>query len=39
MLAELPETAGDGDFLRAMAEAMQQLLMESDVEGLTDAGR
>jgi len=32
MLAELLEKAGDGDFLRAVAEAVLQLLMESDVE-------
>jgi putative transposase len=30
MLAELLEKAGDGDFLRAVAEAVVQLLMESD---------
>jgi putative transposase len=39
MLAELLEKAGDGDFLRAVAEAVVQLLMESDVEGLIGAGR
>jgi len=39
MLAELLEKAGDGDFLRAVAEAVLQLLMESDVEGLIGAGR
>jgi transposase-like protein len=38
-LAELLEKAGDGDFLRAVAEAVLQLLMESDVEGLIGAGR
>src|SRR5438445_3315873 len=38
-LAELLEKAGDGDFLRAVAEAVVQLLMESDVEGLIGAGR
>src|SRR5215472_16738407 len=31
--------AGDGDFLRAVAEAVLQLLMETDVEGLIGAGR
>jgi transposase-like protein len=31
--------AGDGDFLRSVAEAMVQLLMEADVEGLIGAGR
>ena len=34
VLAELLEKAGDGDFLRAVAEAVLQLLMETDVEGL-----
>jgi hypothetical protein len=38
-LAELLEKAGDGDFLRAVAEAVLQLLMEADVEGLIGAGR
>ena len=38
-LAELMEKAGDGDFLRAVAEAVLQLLMEADVEGLIGAGR
>src|SRR3954470_11251264 len=37
-LAELLQKAGDGDFLRAVAEAVLQLLMESDVEGLIWAG-
>ena len=31
-LAELLEKAGEGDFLRAVAEAVLQLLMEADVE-------
>src|SRR5215475_13092714 len=39
VLAELLEKAGEGDFLRAVAEAVLQLLMESDVEGLIGAGR
>ena len=39
VLAELLEKAGDGDFLRAVAEAVLQLLMESDVEGQIGAGR
>ena len=39
VLAELLEKAGDGDFLRAVAEAVLQLLMENDVEGLIGAGR
>jgi transposase-like protein len=38
-LAELLEKAGDGDFLRAVAEAVLQLLMEADVEGLIGAAR
>src|SRR3954467_2291080 len=38
-LAELLQKAGDGDFLRTVAEAALQLLMESDVEGLIGAGR
>jgi putative transposase len=38
-LAELLEKAGDGDLLRAVAEAVLQLLMESDVEELIGAGR
>jgi transposase-like protein len=38
-LSELLEKAGDGDFLRAVAEAVLQLLMEADVEGLIGAGR
>jgi hypothetical protein len=39
MLAELREKASDGDFLRAVAEPVLQLLMESDVEGLIGARR
>jgi hypothetical protein len=39
VLAELLEKAGDGDFLRAVAKAVLQLLMEPDVEGLIGAGR
>ena len=39
VLAELREKAGDGDFLRAVAEAVLQLLMETDVEGMIGAGR
>src|SRR3712207_1014155 len=38
-LAELLQKAGDGDFLRPVAEAVLQLLMETDVEGLIGAGR
>jgi hypothetical protein len=33
-LAELLAKAGDGDFLRSVAEAVVQLLMETDVDGL-----
>jgi transposase-like protein len=33
-LNELLQKAGDGDFLRAVAESVLQLLMEADVEGL-----
>src|SRR5262249_51289358 len=38
-LTELLEKAGERDFLRAVAEAVLQLLMEADVEGLVRAGR
>jgi mutator family transposase len=38
-LAELLQKSGDGDFLRAVAEAVRQILMEADVEGLIGAGR
>ncbi len=38
-LSELLEKHDDGDFLRAVAEAMLQLLMETDVEGVIGAGR
>ena len=38
-LAELLQKAGDGDFLRAVAEAVLQILTESDVQGLPGAGR
>ena len=38
-LAELLAKAGDGDFLRSVAEAVAQLLMETDVEGMIGAGR
>jgi hypothetical protein len=39
VLAELLEKAGAGDFLRSVAEAVLQVLMENDVEGLIGAGR
>ncbi len=38
-LAELLQKSGDQDFLRAVAESVLQLLMETDVEGLIGAGR
>ena len=38
-LIELLQKQGDDDFLRAVAEAVLQLLMEHDVEGLVGAGR
>src|SRR3712207_9393649 len=38
-LAELLAKAGDGDFLRSVAEAVLQMLMEADVEGLIGAAR
>jgi putative transposase len=38
-LAELLEKVGEGDFLRSVAEAVLQLLMEADIEGLIGAGR
>jgi transposase-like protein len=38
-LQDLLAKAGDGDFLRSVAEAVLQMLMEADVEGLIGAGR
>lgn len=38
-LIELLQKAGEGDFLRTIAEAVLQMLMEADVEGLIGAGR
>ena len=38
-LSELLEKAGDSDFLRTVAEAVLQLLMDADVEGVIGAGR
>src|SRR5918998_842752 len=38
-LAELLAKSGDADFLRAVAEAVLQMLVEADVEGLIGAGR
>ncbi|MEO0035278.1 MAG: hypothetical protein RLZZ501_1301, partial [Pseudomonadota bacterium] len=37
-LNELMQKAGDGDFLRSVAEMVLQMLMEADVEGLIGAG-
>src|SRR4029450_9320647 len=34
-LVELLQKSGDGDFLRSLAEAVLQILMEADVEGLS----
>src|SRR4051812_12126746 len=38
-LTELLQKAGDGDFLRSVAEAVLQMLMAADVEGQIGAGR
>src|SRR5215216_7103946 len=38
-LIELLQKSEDGDFLRSIAEAVLQLLMEADVEGLIGAAR
>jgi hypothetical protein len=38
-LAELLQKAGDGDFLRSVAEAVLQMLMEADVEGQIGTGQ
>jgi transposase-like protein len=38
-LADLLAKAGDGNFLRSVAEAVLQILMEADVLGLIGAGR
>ena len=38
-LAELLAKADEGDFLRSVAEAVLQLPMEADVEGLIGAAR
>src|SRR3981189_3024134 len=38
-LAELLQKSGDGDFLRSVAEAVLQILMEADVDGLIGASR
>lgn len=34
-LAEMPAKAGDGDFLRNVAETVVQMPMEADVEGVS----
>lgn len=38
-LFELMQKAGEGDFLRSLAEAVLQLLMEADVDGVIGPGR
>ena len=38
-LVELLQKSGDADFLRSVAAAVLQLLMEADVEGLIGAAR
>src|ERR1043165_6704723 len=38
-LVELLQKSGEADFLRAVAEAVLQILMEADVEGVIGAGR
>ena len=38
-LTELLQKYDQGDFLRTIAEAVLQLIMEADVEGLIGAGR
>jgi transposase-like protein len=38
-LADLLQKSGDSDFLRSVAEAVLQILMEADVEGVIGAGR
>src|ERR1700759_511812 len=38
-LAEVLQKSGDSDFLRSVAEAVLQILMEPEVEGLIGAGR
>jgi putative transposase len=39
LIEELAAKSGDGDFLRAIAESVMQLIMEADVDGLIGAGR
>lgn len=38
-LMDLMQKAGDGDFLRSVAEAVLQMLMEADVDGMIGASR
>jgi putative transposase len=38
-LADLLQKAGDGDFLRSVAETVLQMLMEADVESQIGTGR
>ena len=37
-LAELMAKAGDADFLRSVAEAVMQLLMKTDMDGVIGTG-
>ena len=37
-LAELMAKAGDGDFLRSVAESVRQIIMQADVDGVIGAG-
>ena len=37
-LVDLLQKSGDGDFLRAVAEGVLQILMEADVDGLFFSG-
>ena len=38
-LADLLQKVGEDDFLRSVAEAVLQILMEADVDGVVGAGR
>jgi transposase-like protein len=38
-VAELLTKSGDEDFLRSVAEAVLQIIVEADVEGVIGAGR
>ena len=39
LIEDLSAKSGDGDFLRAIAESVMQIIMEADVDGLIGAGR